>query len=100
MAITIYIGPAVRIPNPGASNGSDYTANSYGWTSVPDVASVRPLVDCGMALLIPQLPAVPSAGRPTTNLAIGMTIFDTTLNKPIWLKSLTPTWVDATGGTV
>lgn len=34
-------------------------------------------------------------------LYIGQTYFDTTLEKPIWLKSLNPTvWCDATGSTV
>lgn len=32
---------------------------------------------------------------------IGMMVYDTTLNKPVWLKSNSPkTWVDATGATV
>jgi hypothetical protein len=38
---------------------------------------------------------------PTRFLYIGQTYFDTTLGKPIFVKSLNPTvWVDATGGVV
>ncbi|WP_161883840.1 hypothetical protein [Deinococcus alpinitundrae] len=47
-----------------------------------------------------------TANRPTTTtvpyLYVGMPYYDTTLNKPIWVKtaSATPVWVDATGTTV
>lgn len=46
-----------------------------------------------------------TANRPVDTsqipLYIGQTYFDTTLNKPIWVKSKNPTvWVDATGASV
>lgn len=42
-----------------------------------------------------------TAQRPTKGLEIGTPYFDTTLNKPIWLKTVSPiAWVDATGGAV
>lgn len=44
-----------------------------------------------------------SANRPVINVYIGTCYFDTTLNKPIWAKSIVDgvvTWVDATGATV
>lgn len=46
--------------------------------------------------------AITSSGttgqRPTKGLFVGRAYFDTTLAKPIWLKSVGPTvWVDATG---
>lgn len=42
-----------------------------------------------------------TAQRPTTQLQIGDFYFDTTLGKPIWIKSLGPTvWVDGAGTTV
>lgn len=43
-----------------------------------------------------------TANRPTTDLQLGQEYFDTTLGKPVWLKTIgTPnTWVDATGATV
>ena len=42
-----------------------------------------------------------TANRPVTNLFVGRMYFDSTLGKPIWLKSVTPTvWVDATGASV
>lgn len=40
-----------------------------------------------------------TAGRPT-NVGVGTMIFDSTLGKPIWLKTTPSTWVDATGTTV
>lgn len=42
-----------------------------------------------------------TAQRPTTNLWVNQQYFDSTLGKPIWIKSLNPTvWVDATGSSV
>lgn len=41
-----------------------------------------------------------TAQRPTSNLWVGRMFFDTTLGKPIWLKTTAPVWVDATGATV
>lgn len=42
-----------------------------------------------------------TAHRPTAALYTGKFYFDTTLGKPIWLKSVGPTvWVDATGASV
>lgn len=39
-----------------------------------------------------------TANRPTKNLFIGRPYFDTTIGKPIWLKSVRPTvWVTADG---
>ena len=39
-----------------------------------------------------------TAQRPTKGLFVGRAYFDTTLGKPIWLKSVGPVvWVDATG---
>lgn len=46
--------------------------------------------------------AGPTSERPTKNLWLGRTYFDTTLTKPIWIKQVTPAvlWCDATGATV
>lgn len=42
-----------------------------------------------------------STNRPTKNLYNGMMFFDSTLGKPIFLKSQNPSvWVDATGNPV
>lgn len=40
-----------------------------------------------------------TAQRPTTQMYVGKPYFDTTLGKPIWLKTpgASPVWVDATG---
>jgi hypothetical protein len=37
-----------------------------------------------------------TAQRPTTS-PVGFSYFDTTLNKPVWLKTAPSTWIDATG---
>ncbi len=42
-----------------------------------------------------------TAQRPTTNLFVGMTYFDTTLNVPIWLQSAKRSvWITADGTVV
>jgi hypothetical protein len=43
-----------------------------------------------------------TAQRPTKNLYISQSYLDTTLNKPIWVKAVSPAivWIDATGGVV
>lgn len=44
-----------------------------------------------------------TAQRPTQDLFVGRPYFDTTLGKPIWLKTVTAgsgVWVDAAGVTV
>lgn len=39
-----------------------------------------------------------TANRPTSLLWVGRMYFDTTLGKPVWLKTVNPIgWVDATG---
>lgn len=39
-----------------------------------------------------------TANRPTSMLWVGRVYMDTTLGKPVWVKSVKPTvWVDATG---
>ena len=39
--------------------------------------------------------------RPLVGLFVGRCFYDTTLGKPVWLKSVRPdVWVDATGVTV
>jgi len=46
--------------------------------------------------------ATPAGSTRPTSPTIGQTFFDTSLNKPIWCKSVTPTvvWVDAIGTSV
>lgn len=39
-----------------------------------------------------------TAGRPASQLVVGQTYFDVTLDKPIWWQGAH--WVDATGATV
>lgn len=51
------------------------------------------------------LSAIPQSGttalRPTSNLWVGRQFFDTTLGKPVYLKSVKPSvWVDGAGTVV
>jgi hypothetical protein len=43
-----------------------------------------------------------TAQRPTKNLYVGQSYLDQSLNKPIWVKAVSPAivWMDATGGIV
>jgi hypothetical protein len=41
-----------------------------------------------------------TANRPTIGVYVGMSYFDTTLNKPVWRNASNNGWVDATGATV
>lgn len=42
-----------------------------------------------------------TANRPTSLLWVGRRFYDTTLNKPVWVSSVSPvTWRDAAGGVV
>jgi hypothetical protein len=43
-----------------------------------------------------------TANRPTVNLWVGRTYYDTTLNLPIWINAVNPAvvWKDAAGNTV
>lgn len=42
-----------------------------------------------------------TANRPTQDIWVGRFYFDTTLNKPIWVKTVSPiVWVDATSAVV
>lgn len=52
------------------------------------------------AFSVQQSGATPE--RPASVLWIGRFFFDTTLNKPIWIKQVKPVvlWCDATGATV
>lgn len=43
----------------------------------------------------------PTTQRPTSGLYVGLQYFDTTLGKPVFLKTVSPAaWVDATGASV
>lgn len=52
----------------------------------------------------PMIQAVRSgttAARPADGVIVGSMYLDTTLNKPVWVKSLGPiVWIDATGAVV
>lgn len=78
-------------PRPPMFDGSgNFTAAWAGWFSIVQY------------ILQDQSNSGPTTQRPTTNQYVGKTYFDTTLGKPIWIKTggSPPTWVDATGAPV
>jgi len=73
-----------------AQTGIDDVANHYNSSNVEGA-----LQEVGTRLGI----AFTTENRPT-NRSVGFMGFDTTLNKPIWLKTMPSVWVDATGTVV
>lgn len=60
----------------------------------------RALIQVATAVNFNIAESGPTTSRPTdANLKVGQPYFDTTLGKPIWLKTIGPpqVWVDATG---
>lgn len=54
-----------------------------------------------MGCTVHVMPATSTtAKRPTTGLAPGLMVFDSTLGKPIWRNAANSGWVDATGTAV
>lgn len=92
----------VLIVTPGVTElmdlGIKYRPATDGTIQVPDVRVVK-FLEMGCQ----QHPTVQNAttsGRPTIGLFVGLCIFDTTLNKPIWRNKTNTLWVDSTGATV
>ena len=80
-------------------------AGTYRTGSDPATATAAELLagsSTSTRLLTPQLlkdyasTSGTTAARPTT-ATVGFNYYDTTLNKPVWLKTAPSTWVDATG---
>jgi hypothetical protein len=91
----------VNIKVLASSNGTagvNYTPKITPVTNLTTIAS--PVIYNKATNMISYVGA--TAQRPTSaTVAIGQPYFDTTLNKPIWLKSIAPdVWIDATGTTV
>lgn len=84
--------PMMGLPRPPMFTAklADFVATWKGWFSTAH------------NVLTAASTAGATAARPTTNQFAGMPYFDTTLGKPIWLKTpgAVPVWVDATGGAV
>lgn len=79
-------------------NNNRYTPDVNGWVSVPDLMAIQPILESGLATLVPVMAIViTTAKRPTVNLLPGMMLFDSTLGKPIWRNAANSGWVDATG---
>jgi hypothetical protein len=82
-----------------ARTGFDFPSNSVlvddtGNISAPWMAWVQRVHDLSLSL---QRSGT-TANRPISNLWIGLVYFDTTLGKPVWLKSVGPSvWVDGVG---
>ena len=78
-------------PTDGAVVDANGTATP-GW---------KPFFSSVYQLLVAMTQSGTTARRPTSFLWVGRMYFDSTLGKPIWLKSTGPTvWVDATGAAV
>lgn len=92
MAIT---GPSVQMPDTHSSVQEERGTLRPAWASF-----FRALQQIGFNISRSGA----TASRPTSALAgrfVGQNYFDTTLGKPIWLKSVNPdVWVDATGAVV
>lgn len=75
-------------------------ADSTGWALAPTFASIQALAtNFSAKVRVPSLSAaVPTSQRPAVALIAGMSVFDTTLGKPIWWSGTA--WVDATGTAV
>jgi hypothetical protein len=78
----------------GARGGAD--------PATATAAELRVGTQSGTRLISPLLlkdyvsTAGTTAARPT-DATVGFTYYDTTINKPVWLKTVPSTWVDATG---
>lgn len=85
-----------------ANNGFDFPSNSVvvdtgRMMTVPWGAWFQRIHD----ICIAGQQSGATADRPTSLPWIGRGFFDTTLGKPIWIKSVRPiVWVDATGAVV
>jgi hypothetical protein len=80
---------AVRLTQPPASLGK--TPEELAW-----LEQLARIVNASVS-------SGTTAERPTSLIWAGRPYFDTTLNKPIWVKSITGAtvdWIDATGSVV
>jgi hypothetical protein len=78
----------------GVRTGSDPATATSAELLVGTQAATRlvtPLLLAGYANA-----AGTTAARPTT-ATVGFSYYDTTLNKPVWLKTAPSTWVDSAG---
>jgi hypothetical protein len=97
--MTAIAGPRVQMPGGGGNplvDVSDNRAhNDTDWIAFFSVLQMVAFASTRSGTTA-QRPTSATAGR-----WIGMPYFDTSLGKPIWLKSInTDVWVDATGGAV
>lgn len=59
------------------------------------------IAQTGSTETVSPLPAAGATSARPTQVFVGQMFLDTTLSKPIWVKSLGPVvWIDATGATV
>lgn len=97
-SVYIKYGPYLR-----QHQNSMYFGGQYIWVdtnSRPRIQNTAPSSDTGGTPFNMGLSGV-TVSRPTTGLYVGLFYFDTTLGKPIWVKTVAgPVWVDATGTTV
>jgi hypothetical protein len=85
-AVVALGGPFRTGSDPATATAAELTAGTLGSTRF-----VTPLLLSGMVNA-----AGTTAARPTT-APVGYSYFDTTLGKPVFLKTTPSTWVDSTG---
>lgn len=84
---------------------ADTTAALGALAGMTSVAELRAGTQSSIRTMTPLLlhgyvqPSGTTAARPTDG-TVGLTYFDTTLGKPVFLKVAPSTWVDATGTAV
>lgn len=94
MSTTVSAPPQNEFLDPRSMDGVGSARPTTGWTTYFSSA---------YALLVALSSSGTTAQRPITFLFVGRTYFDSTLGKPIWVKSVAvsvATWVDATGAAV
>ena len=86
-----------------SSKGFDYPSNTPVVTPATGRATDpwQSVFNRWHSLVITLQQSGPTTQRPASQLWVGRVFFDTTLGKPVWLKSVNPdVWVDASGAVV
>jgi len=78
------------------ASGSYRTGTDPALATAAELRAGTQALERGVSPLLLADPAGTTALRPT-DAKVGYRYFDTTLGKPVWLKTAPSTWVDATG---
>ena len=94
MTAVVNAPPTAELIDPSSGQGLGRARFTTGWQTF-----MSQLYQAALSVTMSGT----TANRPTKFLWIGRRYFDTTLTKPIWVKSVSAgvaTWCDATGTTV